>query len=174
MKREILNAFFLAAFVFLNLSCGGGLEPSEAETGITGFSGKITFIGDWPEGIKRTHLVVFKDTIIDENDFFPPNLSIIIDSVAYGTSVFTYNSEDNNFIEGSAVEAGTYSYVVVAQSKTETLSLFRSDWTVAGVYYAGSDSTNPGVLKIEKGKMTKNINIICDFNNPPPQPPGGN
>ena len=157
----------------LFLSCGGGIEPPAPEIGITGFSGKITFVGTWPAGIKRTHLVVFKNPINTPNDFFPPNLSIIIDSVAYGSTTFTYNSADDNFISNSPVEPGDYAYVVVAQSKTPDLSLLREDWTVAGIYYANNDYSKPGVLRIEKDKMTKDVNITCDFDNPPPQPPGG-
>ena len=61
----------------------------------------------------------------------------------------------------------------MAQSKTVDLSLKRSDWFVAGVYYSPGDSTNPGQITITEGVILDSINIICDFDNPPPQPPGG-
>ncbi|MBK6912601.1 MAG: hypothetical protein IPH11_02590 [Ignavibacteriales bacterium] len=45
---------------------------------------------------------------------------------------------------------------------------------VAGIYYAEGDSANPGKLIIPQGQLVTNINIKCDFDNLPPQPPGGN
>lgn len=171
MTKRLLKNLLIITISVLLLKCDGGLSPSDTVAGITGFSGKITFIGNWPQGIKRTHLVVFKSPILQESDFFPPNLSIIMDSIAYGSSELVYNSVDNNFVKNSILDEGEYAYVVVAQSKKADLSLQRSDWTVAGIYYASGSV--PGVLKLEKGRMTPNINIICDFNNPPPQPPGG-
>lgn len=173
MPRRILNKLLLASITLLFFSCNGGLDPTPPLIEPTGFSGKVIFKGNWPEGIKRTHLVAFKNPLLAATDFFPPNLSIIMDSIAYGSREYVYNSNYNNFFSGGNIEPGNYSYVVVAQSKTPSLSLLRSDWTVAGVYYAGIDTTTPGVLKIVKDKMTHEINIICDFNNPPPQPPGG-
>lgn len=173
MPRRILNKLLLALIAVIFLNCDGGLAPTPPLIEPSGFSGKVTFTGTWPQGIKRTHLVAFKNPILVSTDFFPPNLSIIMDSIAYGSKEYVYNSTDNNFYKGTSIVPGDYAYVVVAQSKTETLSLLRSDWTVAGVYYAGTDTTTPGILRIEKDKMTKQINIICNFNNPPPQPPGG-
>jgi hypothetical protein len=60
------------------------------------------------------------------------------------------------------------------QQSTEVLSLARKDWFVSGVYYASGDTTTPGVMVIPDSTFVKNININVDFNNPPPQPPGGN
>lgn len=173
MKRRIAGFLFLIIISLLFLKCDGGIAPGEPELGITGFKGKITFTGNWPLGIKRTHLVAFKAPLLQEYDFFPPNLSIIIDTIAYGSREYNYNSIDNNLIADSQIEAGEYAYVVVVQSKIENLSLFREDWTVAGVYCINNDQTKPRTMVIQKDRMTKDININCDFNNPPPQPPGG-
>jgi len=171
LRRGILNIVFLGVISAIVISCNGGLEPEPPAAGVTGFTGKVTFTGNWPKGIKRTHLVAFKTPIVQVTDFFPPNLSIILDSIPYGTREYNFNSVVNNF--GGEILPGDYAYVVVAQSKTPLLSLLREDWTVAGVYYAPGNSSFPGTLRIEKDKTTQNINIICDFNNPPPQPPGG-
>ncbi|HSD63314.1 MAG TPA: hypothetical protein VLB50_05920, partial [Ignavibacteriaceae bacterium] len=70
------------------------------------------------------------------------------------------------------ISAGSYAYVVVVQQKTPQISLNKKDWIVAGVYYANGDTTQPGRLIIPENSFIKNINIICDFDNPPPQPPG--
>lgn len=154
--------------------CGGGIEPPEPASGPTGFSGKITFVGNWPQGITRTHIVVYKNPILTDADFTFPNLSAILKPVDYGASEFFFDSSTDNLFANSEIEPGEYQYVAVAQSKTEVLSLERKDWKVIGVFYAEGNNASPGILRIEKNKITRGINIICDFNNPPPQPPGGN
>jgi len=173
MTKRLFKGLVLIFVSILLFQCDGGLSPDSKEAGITGFSGKVTFIGTWPQGIKRTHLVVFKSPILQSGDFFPPNLSIIMDSIAYGSNEYNYNSIDNNYVRDAKIDEGDYAYVVVAQSKTAELSLLREDWTVAGIYYASTNNAVPGILRMEKGRTTRDINIICDFNNPPPQPPGG-
>jgi len=44
---------------------------------------------------------------------------------------------------------------------------------VVGVYCENGDQSKPKKLIINAGKITNDINISVDFNNPPPQPPGG-
>jgi hypothetical protein len=173
--KKIYFIFSIVLLSFLILKCDGGIEPEPLNThaGETGFSGKITFVGNWPQNVKRTHLVVFKELIQDTSDFFPPNLTFVVDSVEYGSTEFAYNSIDNNFIPLFNITPGTYKYVVVAQSNTPELSLRRADWTVVGVYTTTGDQSQPGVLNIEEGELTEDINITVDFNNPPLQPPGG-
>jgi hypothetical protein len=173
MPRRVLNKLLLALIALLFLRCDGGLTSPEPETGVTGFTVKITFLGTWPQGVKRTHLMVFKNPVTTADNFSISNLGVISDSIAYGSSVYNFNSINNVSVIYFQAVPGTYPYVVVAQSKTENLSFDRKDWTIAGVYYSGTGTSTPGVLTIEKDKMTKEINITCDFNNPPPQPPGG-
>lgn len=171
MIKEIIWFFTLTALLLIN-GCDKGIEPEpEKPTGPSGFSGKITFVGSWPEGIKRTHLVVFKNPIQKSEDFFPPNLSFVSDSIPYKSTEFSYNSIENNFLPILQLVPGEYSYVVVAQSKTPEISLDRKDWFVVGVYCVNGDQTKPAKLIIQANKITENINIVVDFNNPPPQPP---
>ncbi len=61
--------------------------------------------------------------------------------------------------------------MAVAQSSKENVSLNRADWYVVGLYFNEGDSTRPGILTIPDNTFVKNMNIVCDFNNPPPQPP---
>ena len=122
MTRRILFPIFLAFSLFLFLSCGG-VEPTPEDIGATGFSGKITFVGNWPEGILRTHIAAFKNPILSENDFSSPNLSIILRAIEYGASEFNYNSIDDTFLSQYRAEPGEYRYVVVAQSKTRLCRL---------------------------------------------------
>ena len=173
-KTVILIAIII---ILMNAAgCDKGIEPLPEKVvtpGVMGFSGKVTFTGTWPSGVMRTHIVVFKDQIKTSDDFFPPNLSFVIDSIPYRSSEFSYNSVDNNFISVFKLAPGNYNYIVVAQSKTPLLSLDRKDWFIVGVYYKGTDLTVPGVLTLNDGIMTTGVNIRVDFNNPPPQPPGG-
>ncbi|MGK9475308.1 hypothetical protein [Melioribacter sp. OK-6-Me] len=169
MKKNLLIIVFSVLFL---LKCDGGIEPEPVKPeGPTGFKGTITFTGIWPEGVKRTHLVVFKKPIEKTEDFFPPNLSFVSDSIPYGSSVFNYSSIENNFLPILQLGEGTYSYVVVAQSKTETISFERKDWYVVGVYCNNNNQSSPKELKLRAGEITEGVNINVDFNNPPPQPP---
>jgi len=167
---------FISCILFSMITgCDKGISPTSAnyQTGKTGFSGKVTFTGTWPAGIKRTHIVVFRNIIQTSDDFYPPNFSFIIDSIPYRSSSFTYNSIDNNFISLFTLGTGDYNYIVVAQSKTPDISLERADWNIVGIYYNGNDKSKPGIMTIQNGQMTTGIDINVDFNNPPPQPPGG-
>jgi hypothetical protein len=172
--RKIILASAVILFSFI-AGCDKGIEPGEiAQTGQLGFSGKITFVGNWPSGIKRTHLVVFKNVIQSADDFPPPNLSFVIDSILYRSNSFSYNSlNNNNQFSVLKLTPGDYNYVVVVQSKTPDLTLDRRDWFVVGIYYNGNDFSKPGTMKIQDRTITTDINITVDFNNPPPQPPGG-
>lgn len=169
----MLNRFWIMLFFPLGLlfnSCDKGLQPLEV-VGPSAFSGKVTFVGKWPEGIKRTHLVVFKEEIKTVNDFFLPNLSFVVDSIPYGTKEFNYNSLEMPFSTIFTFAPGNYKYVVVAQSKTPEITFIRSDWTVVGVYSELGNQAKPKIMSVSPGKTLTDVNITVDFNTPPPQPP---
>ena len=168
----IRNSLTVITIIFLLhiYGCNKGLSPISAEQK-AGFSGTITFIGNWPEGITRTHIVVFQHELKSSTDFNIINLKYVSLEIPYGVKSYSFNSTDSSYIP---IGAGVYEYVAVAQSKTTYLSLNRSDWFVAGVYYGNNDTTKPGVLDIPENTLVRNVNIICNFNDPPPQPPGGN
>ena len=147
--------------------------PPPDET--TGFSGRITFIGTWPDSIKRTHIVMFKNPLLTPADFNIFNLKYVSLEIPFGSEFYDYSSADSSFWPvDRIIDAGDYSYLAVAQQSTDTLTLIRKDWFVAGIYYAEGDTSQPGILSIPENTMVKNVDIVCDFNNPPPQPPGGN
>jgi hypothetical protein len=150
--------------------CDKGIEPGEPNLP-GGFSGKVTFIGQWPDSIKRTHLVVFRNPIQRTEDFFLPNLSFVIDSIPYKSAQFTYNSFENDFLSILQLFQGEYKYVVVAQSKTPEISFQRKDWFVVGVYCINNDQSKPKSLFIKSNQVTLDVSIVVNFNNPPPQPP---
>jgi hypothetical protein len=175
MSKIIFKRILFTKLLFLIIifySCGEGLSPEDAELlENSGFSGRITFTGNWPDSVTRTHLVVFKDPLNSPGDFNILNLKYISELIPTGSAFYNYNSLDT--IDIIDINAGEYSYVAVAQQKTIEVSLNRKDWYVVGVYYFQGDTTKPGKLVIPENTLVRNINILCDFNNPPPQPPGG-
>ena len=168
MKKHI--KYISSLFLLILAGCDGGIAPLPDE-GKAVFSGTITFVGDWAVSVTRTHLVAFKNELVEPSDFFPPNLSYASDEIVPGSTVFEYRSDEFAFID---INPGIYNYIAVVQSTTASFSLNRGDWFVVGVYYAGGDTTKPGTMTLNAGRTVSGINIICDFNNPPPQPPGGN
>lgn len=170
--RKILFLLIVYFSVYFITGCDKGIEPEPEKTNSIGhFSGKVTFTGNWHAGIKRTHIVVFKNEIVDSTYFFPPNLAFVIDSIPYRSQEYVYNSVENNFIPLFQLAAGDYKYIAVAQSKTPEISLDRKDWVIVGVYNIGGDQSRPKTLTILTGQVTTGVDIIVDFNNPPPQPP---
>lgn len=177
MKKVILSIITIVLFVFL-ISCDKGIEPAP-ETDLssqTGFSGKVTFIGNWSTGVARTHIFVFKSPIRTGSDFSFLNLSAVIDPIPNGSTEFKYNSVEQNYIEHEflpdfKITPGEHAYVIVAQSKNPEISFVRADWVIVGVYNIDGDQSKPKPLLIEEGKMTTGVDITVDYNNPPPQPP---
>jgi len=164
-KRIILPALFI--LILIAEGCDKGIEPRPADE-VPGFGGRITFVGTWPDSIKRTFIVVFDSLLEEPDDFSLFNIKFISDSLLpLGIQFFDYDSRINPIIP---IEAGNYAYLAVVQQSTPTISLDRKDWIVAGVYYSFGDTTHPGELRIPDKTFVKNINIWCDYNNPPPQP----
>lgn len=178
MKKLLAAAALLASLIIIN-GCNKGIEPEPVRVvppGETGFSGKITFTGNWPAGVTRTHLFVFKSAIQSAADFSFLNLSAVIDPVPYGSTVFNYNSLDMNYIEHAflpdfKIPPGEHQYVIVAQSTNPEISFARADWVIVGVYCTGGDQSKPRTLICTEGSITSGVDITVDFNNPPPQPP---
>lgn len=171
-QQNKFNFISLILLCITIVSCDKGITP-EPES-IAGFSGKITFTGTWPDSITRTHIVLFKDPLLSASDFSALNLRYVSLEIPYGSTEYDYSTLDSAYVpQAGKLPAGEYSYLAVAMSKTADLSLNRIDWFVAGLYFAGGN-TSPGKLIIPENTLVRGINILCDFNNPPPQPPGGN
>lgn len=163
--------------VLLTAACNDhGIEPKPVLKSPPGFSGTIRFISEWPDSVKRSFLVVFKNPLRSDSDFTILNLKFLSKEIPLGVQLHEFSSLDSAYIPATPgpFSSGSYSYVAVVQQSTENLSLARRDWFVSGVYCANNDTTTPGVMIIPESTFVKNININVDFNNPPPQPPGGN
>jgi len=159
------------------VSCNSehGVGPKEITDQGFGFGGNIVFYGVWPDSIKRVLLVVFKDPLEDSTDFNLANIRYLSIELPLKVPNYNYSTLDSSYIplipdEGPVSE---YHYVAVAQQSTKVISLLRKDWFVTGIYYAGKDTAQPGILTIPGNSFKDGINIYCDFNSPPPQPPGG-
>jgi len=160
--------------IYCLISCDHGIEPLQAEA--SAFGGTVSFVSNWPDSVKRSFLVVFENPLLGDTDFVITNLKYLSREIPLGTSEYNYTSFDSAYIppEPGPFPAGSYSYVAVVQQSTENLSLARKDWFVSGLYYSNGDTTHPGTMIIPDSTFVRNINIKVDFNNPPPQPPGGN
>ena len=79
-----MNKQSIALIIILSLlfhGCDKGIAPQE----VTGFSGTIDFLGEWPDSIARTHLVVFENPLNSNADFNPLNLRYVSLEIPYGT-----------------------------------------------------------------------------------------
>lgn len=173
MKNFLTIAVLI--LIFSLLSCDHGISPLAEQPEVSGFEGTIYFVSPWPDSIKRTYLVVFKNPLLQPSDFVITNLKYLSNEIPFGVQSYKFSSLDSAIIPVSPgpFEPGEYAYVAVAHQTTDELSLARKDWFVSGIYYSNNDTTKPGVLVIEENKITRNVNIRVDFNKLPPQPPGG-
>jgi hypothetical protein len=178
-KDTLMKRIFSLLLVLLLLpnfsACNKGIEPLPERAEISGFEGTVYFVSPWPDSIRRTYLVIFKNPLLQPSDFVVFNLKFLSNEIPFGTQVYKFSSLDSALIPVSPgpFEPGEYHYVAVAHQTTEELSLARKDWFVSGVYYTNNDTTKPGILKIEENRITKNVNIRVDFRKLPKQPPGG-
>jgi len=162
---NLLKIIIFISLLFL-ISCDEGVEPEEKQVG---FIGTITFQGEWPDSIKQSRIVLFQDPLLAVGDFNAVNLKFASGPIPLGVSTYSYNT--TAMAEYGEVIAGEYAYLAVAQSTSEELSLSRSAWVVAGVYYVGGNTSTPGTLVVPANTVLEGIDIACDFDNPPPQPP---
>ena len=172
--KKLLQYLIYFLPILFAFGCNQGITPATAqeENQTAGFSGEITFNGNWSPDVKWTLLVVFKDPLTSASAFNIFNVGYISHPIPNNIKSFSFSTlQDSGIIP---ITAGTFSYVAVAQSNKDTLSINRADWKVVGVYYAGGDTTQPGKLTIPANSFITGININCDFNKPPVQPPGGN
>jgi len=176
--KNYLMAFIVITSFTLIASCDAdnGIAPKDAGIKQFGFGGNIIFYGVWPDSIKRVILIAFKDPLLSVDDFVLFNIGYLSFELPLKIQTYRYSSLDSAIIPLVQFDPppSIYHYVGIAQQSTEVLSLARKDWFVTGVYYSNGDTTMPGVLTIPENSYVEDVNIICDFDNPPPQPPGGN
>ena len=177
-KIKILSIIIVCFFITLVSCCDTehGIAPKPLVEQKFGFGGNLVFYGAWPDSITRIVIIAFKDPLISPDDFVIQNVGFLSFELPLGIQTYQYSSLDSAIIPLIPFESppSVYHYVAVAQQSTEVLSLARKDWFVTGIYTANGDPTMPGILTVQENSYVDNINIYCDFENPPPQPPGGN
>jgi len=120
MRLQQVSKLSLYLIVVIFYSCDKGIEPLPTNDLRTGFGGKRTFIGQWPDSVKRTHLVVFASPLNSVSDFNITNLRFVSQEIPFGSSEYIYSSRDSSLIPGTGkFQAGYYAYVAVAQSFTD-------------------------------------------------------
>lgn len=169
LKKIVL--YILLSGVLLASGCGGGIEPEPERPIQMGFGGTVTFTGTWNPDIMRVHLVVFRSPLNSVADFNPFNLAFVSDSIPIGATTWSYNTNENKISDIFNLTAGSYAYAAVAFSTTPDLALDRGAWFVVGVYRATGDTASVSPVVIPEGQFVSGVNIFCDFDNPPPQPP---
>lgn len=170
-SRYLRTCLSLLLLQFYINGCSGGIEPEPEKVITTGFGGTVTFSGTWDPAITRVHLVVFKNPLNSVGDFNPFNLAYVSDSIPIGANSWTYNTNYNKINDVLSVTGGTYAYAAVAYSTTPALSLIRDDWFVVGIYKIPTDTLHFSSVVVPAGSFVTGIDIHCDFDNPPPQPP---
>jgi hypothetical protein len=174
-KCWIIRYTILALIIISFSACDKGIEPKNYDEP-TGFSGTVTFVGEWPAEIKRAFIVVFKDPLLSAADFTITNLKFLSLEIPLGVQTYNFSSFDSSYIPQNPGPflPGDYAYVAVAYQTTDQLSLARKDWYVAGIYDGNLGTNEPATMIVRENIFITYINIACDFNNPPPQPPGDN
>jgi len=172
---KLIKSLIVIFLIYFSFSCDQGISPLPVQPEVSGFEGTITFVSPWPDSITRTHLVIFKNPLLQPSDFVLTNIKFISNEIPFGVQSYRFSSLDTALIPSlpGPFEPGDYAYVAVAHQTTEEISLARKDWFVSGIYYTNNDTTKPGILKIQENKVTRNVNITVDFNKLPTQPPGG-
>ena len=179
MKSKTSIKYQIIALVFLFIllaSCESehGIAPKPIVEKGFGFGGNIVFYGAWPDTIDLVVLIVFKDPLATPEDFVITNIGFLRNPLQLGIQNLQYSSLDSSIIPLTQQDPPPSEYHYAAVASAKEFSLDRKDWFVRGVYYTNGDEATPGTIYIPKDSYVDNINIYCDFNDPPPQPPGGN
>ena len=147
-REKMKNKFHFVIVTILLLvftSCDSqrGLHPVQ----ITGISGTITFVGDWPENTEWVRLLCFPEKPQSQevtDILFSLFDSKIGDPIPENTTVHEFTSE---------LDVKTYEWIVVVFNSSDF------PFKVIGEY-----SEQDGIITIEKEKLVTNINITADFN----------
>jgi hypothetical protein len=169
MKHTLVSVTVVSTYAFLLCGCDKGLAPLNEPSG---FSGVIRF-QNWPpqDSVLDLRVVAFKQYPTDSSGIlvellagravvYPavtgPGFPRFVDSVQYEFTT-----------DGSPLQITKYDYVVVAWRYGPN---FFSDWRPAGVYTTQPNTFIHAPVRVLLHKILQDINIQCDFRNPPPRP----
>jgi len=160
--RQVKLLFLI--FVLFLTSCyrGHGLSPLVEETNVSGISGRITFIGTWPDSTKEVRVAVLKNYPegITNSDsliaFVIGNLVAFSDTIPRFVDHYDYRLSLNPDI---------YAWVLVVWFPDILFYLFGAK--ELGAYYGigYGQSKVPTPVTVIPGAVTRDINIIANFAN---------
>jgi hypothetical protein len=181
--NRILTVLLL--FVSFYSGCDKGLMPPPAldPNAPTGFGGIIYFT-NWPPldsvdlVVQELRIAAFKRPPIDTTLLIVEYaLGNVIIYPAVGATGYSKRDSSGHlrdsihyaiyFNPGVDVVPATFSYIAMAWRYGPN-SL--TDWRPAGLYTTQPGTFNPGAITIRKNVFIPNVNIHCDFRNPPPIP----
>lgn len=193
MRRARAAGVVLSMLILLYSGCDKGLAPL-AVTPIdpnapTGFGGIIRF-ANWPPldsvdiVIQELRLAAFKQAPVDTTGLFAELIrGNIIIYPPIGTTGWSKRERDPMdttrqrlrdsihyaiyFTTGLDSLPRSYAYIAMAWRNGP--SSF-TDWRPAGLYTTQPGTFIPGAITIRKGVFISNVDINCDFRNPPPKP----
>jgi len=146
---------------FLVVGCNEhGLSPVAPSELTTGFSGTVTFLGEWPRDAKECWIVVLKDMPETPSEAAVAILQAPKDSIPLFSTSYPY------FF---SVPPGRYEIVFVALLRQGQFWGLNS---VVGVYFEDGDSTRTGNVFVLNECVTRDINITVDFAHIPVVIPG--
>jgi hypothetical protein len=167
MKRIIKSILLLSAFLLLLDGCDHGLEPSRPVQ--PGLSGLIRFQGTWPADTLEIRLIASQAW--RKFTSFTEIITLVIntDSVKiYPAPVDTGLPMGRDSVSYEfPVPPSKYRYIAVVQRfGINPLA----DWRIIGVFDGETATQMPVDVVVPTDQVVPNINILVDFDNPPPQP----
>ena len=141
INSTILILLVILLPIFISCDYQHGLHPVK----ITGISGTVTFVGDWPEDTEWVRIFCFQQKPKSEN---VTDILVSLFDAKIGNPVPPHATDYNFTVE---LEPGVYRWIaVIYNSNTFPLKIIGE--------YDQSD------LIVEKGKIVDDVNITADFN----------
>lgn len=188
MNRIRVATTLCAVLLICYSGCDKGLAPPPPIPPLdpnapTGFGGIIRF-RNWPPPdsvdlvIQELRIAAFKSPPVDTTgllvEFLLGNVVIYppVGTTAYSKRDSAGNLRDTIhysifFTPGVDSLPASYSYIAMAWRYSSNIF---ADWRPAGLYTTQPGTFNPGSITVRKNVFIPNVDINCDFRNPPPRP----
>ncbi len=150
MTKSNILRFMFAMTLLLTSACGDhGLEPINE-----GISGRITYVGAWPDSTEWVRLAIFKKlpaTVFD----IPINPPLFSDTLPRFVSSHNYEM---------TLPAGQYEWVVLAwKPKKQNAANDFSGLDTLGMYAQPGTQRVPVGISVPSQRMLTGIDIVADF-----------
>ncbi len=192
MKHSLFVLLLLSAILAMYSGCDQGLAPLPPPPPIdpnapTGFGGTIYF-RNWPHidsvdnVVWELRLAIFKQIPVDTSGLFNELLrgNVLIYPQIGQTAFSKRDPRDSTgrtlrdtiqyeiyFTTDLDSLPKSYNYAAMAWRFSPNLFV---DWKPAGLYATQPYGFTPKTITVRKNIFLRNIDIYCDFRNPPPKP----